>query len=133
MRLKESRTLLTVGMWGIITLTQVISLLKPYLSFNQLAAVAAVSVSTGIAFSYIYPEYIMKGEEKERQYRKGNFVNPRLYIAQQIDVAQMSVQAKAIAENWDVEKTLDELEKVTEEKIDEFFDGVEQGVVDEER
>lgn len=124
MRLKESRTVLTVGMWGVITLSQVVDLLNPYLGFKQLLYVAASMVTAGVCFTYLYPEHIMKGEEKERQFKKSNFIDPKTVIYQKIDVAQMSVQAKAISQDWSVEKTEERLQEATEEVIEEFVDGV---------
>lgn len=125
MRLKESRTVLTVGMWSIITLSQVVDLLNPYLGFQGLVAVSLSMVTGGVLFTYWYPEHIMKGEEKERQFKKSNFIDPKTVIYQRIDVAQMSVQAKAISQDWSVEKTEERLQEVTENVIDEFVDGVE--------
>lgn len=129
MRLKESRTVLTVGMWGVITLSQIIQLLKPYLNMMQLAAVAGTTTLLGVAFSYYYPEHVMKGEEKERKYRKDNFIDPKTYIYQQIDTAQMAVQSKAIAENWGIEETEERLKQVTNREIEKFFDGIAESEI----
>lgn len=125
MRLKESRTLLTVGMWGLISVSQVVSLLKPYLDLTGLTAVTGLMVCSGLFFTYFYPEYIMKGEEKQRQFKKSNFVDPKTLIYQRIDVAQMAVQSRAISQDWSVEKTEEELQKATDKVIEELVDGVD--------
>lgn len=129
MRLKESRTVLTVGMWGGILLLNIVRTVRPYLSAFQTAGIVLVTVAGGIGFSYFYPEYVMKGEEKERRFRKDNFVDPKTYIYQQIDTAQMAVQAKAISQDWDMKRTEEELRKVTHREIERFFDGIPENEI----
>lgn len=81
MRVKEARTVLTVGLWSIMAVVQVMGFLRPYLSGQELIAVAALMGLGGVIFTYLYDKMeFMKGEQMERIRRKQNFVGENMVL-----------------------------------------------------
>lgn len=81
MRVKEARTVLTVGLWGVMAMVQVMDFLRPYLSAREQVLVASVMSLMGLGFTYLYDKLgIMKGENVERVRRKNNFVGENMML-----------------------------------------------------
>lgn len=75
MRVKESRTVLNVILWGVIAVTQVLDFVRPYLNRNEMIALTGLMVFSGLGFTYLYDKLqIMKGENRQRVRRRDNFI-----------------------------------------------------------
>lgn len=81
MRVKEARTVLTVGLWSIMAMVQVLGFLRPYLVAWQMVAVGCIMAVGGLTFTYLYDKLeFMKGEQRERARRKDNFVGESMAL-----------------------------------------------------
>lgn len=117
MRVKEARTVLTVGLWGVMAMVQVIDFLRPYLSALQLVSVGFLMSLGGLAFTYLYDKLeIMKGEHVQRVRRKNNFVGENMML-------QHMGMIYFLSEALEVERT--ELMKSYEEFLENYGEGVD--------
>lgn len=81
MRVKEARTVLTVGLWSVMATVQVLGFLRPYLLAWQLVAVAVCMGIAGLIFTYLNDKLeLMKGEQQQRVKRKDNFVGENMVL-----------------------------------------------------
>jgi len=81
MRIKESRTVLTVILWGVMAITQVLSFVRPYLNTIEIVILAGFMVFSGLVFTYLYDKLeIMKGEHQQRIRRKDNFIGESMVL-----------------------------------------------------
>lgn len=79
-------------------------------------------------FIWAYDRFqVMNMQSRHDADRSDNFTGPTTAINQLINTRQQAVQSKAIAENWEIEKTEKELRRVTEEALQDYRNGINMG------
>lgn len=117
MRVKEARTVLTVGLWSIMALVQVLGFVRPYLNKWEMVGVAVTMGLGGLTFTYLYDKLeLMKGEQQQRVNRKQNFVGENM-VLNHLGMIHFFSEA--------FEKNEEEMMKKYSEFLEDYRDGVE--------
>lgn len=90
--------------------------------------VVVLFTGTLIGFIWAYDRFqVMNIQNKLDADRSDNFVSPTTAMNQLINARQFSVLSRSLSEDWDKERTEEELDRVTKDTIKEFRNGIDMG------
>lgn len=81
-----------------------------------------------LLFTWAYDRFqVMNKQQKWNADRSNNFMGPAHAMNHKLDAVKFAVLSQSIKEDWDMEKTKQEMERVTDEKIKEYRNGIDLG------
>lgn len=131
MRSLQAGRVLRMPLLGVTAVSTLVTALRGTMFQNYTLHIVSAFGILAVGFIWAYDRFkVLNIQQKWDQDRSSNFVGPNMAINNMISARQFSVLSKAMQEDWDEEKRREELERVTEEAIQEFRNGIDLSRLD---
>lgn len=126
MRTRNAGTILRIPLLGVTAISTLITALKGTSFENYTFYIIIISFILTTLFIWAYDRFkVLNIQNRWDADRSDNYVGANTAINQMINARQLSILAKSINQNWDGKKTMEELDKITEETVKEFRNGLD--------
>jgi len=131
MRTKNAGVILRIPLLGVTAVSTLVTALRGTWLQDYTIAIVSVFGISALLFIWAYDRFqVMNIQNRWNADRADNYVGPTTAMNQLINARQFGVLSQALTNEWNEEKTQEELEKVTRETVAEFRNGIDLGDLD---